>query len=128
MKELKFKNKKPTPLVAFVDDDDFDSLNTQNWHIRCAKKGVYYVFNSKNIGLHNIIMGIKQGGGLQVYHINYNPLDNRKENLEIVTRSENIRKRNSFIMQYRDRGIVKVRSFQERQIENLFISLKTRAI
>jgi hypothetical protein len=76
---------------ALVDDDDFNYLSQFIWTL--AKSG-YAVRskrrkepNSKNLAMHRIIMDCQEG--LVVDHINFNKLDNRKENLRIVTREIN---------------------------------------
>lgn len=66
---------------ALVDDDDYERLNQLTWN--CNSKG-YAVRQSY---LHNEI--IKAPKGLVVDHINGNPLDNRKCNLRIATKSQN---------------------------------------
>jgi hypothetical protein len=77
---------------TIVDDEDFEFLNQWKW---CYLKGGYVVKSIKangnkwiNIYLHRAIMGVLCPK-LQVDHINGNKLDNRKENLRIVTNQQN---------------------------------------
>lgn len=82
--------------VAFIDTEDVDkvlSLGT-SWYIN--PNG--YVWTSKMINrqkyyyrLHRFILGYR--GSLDVDHINGDKLDNRKSNLRLCTRSENLMNR-----------------------------------
>lgn len=83
-----------------IDGVDFDKIS--------AFRGAWYVWNdwntfyariknsvkdgdSKGIQMHRAIMN--PPSGLHVDHINHNGLDNRRNNLRIVTRGENMRNR-----------------------------------
>lgn len=78
-----------------IDKEEFIKINNIKLHIQT----VHYVAHSvyvdnikKELYLHNIIMnryGFPGKGATEtVDHINRNPLDNRKENLRIITQSE----------------------------------------
>jgi hypothetical protein len=83
-------------LFALVDNEDFDYLNKFKWHahkngntsyartpiLDHTKKGGQAILN-----MHRIIMNCPDN--MQIDHINHNGLDNRKENLRIVTKREN---------------------------------------
>jgi len=81
---------------ALVDDEDYDCLNEHRW---CAQKHVtkkFYVVRSsprdsnvkrKHIYMHRVITNAPKG--MDVDHINGNPLDNRKDNLRVCTRQQN---------------------------------------
>lgn len=82
---------------AIVDDEDYESLIGFNWK---DSRG-YAVFRSyegkkpngitkwgKTIMMHRIIINAPEGS--DVDHINRNTLDNRKCNLRICTRSQNM--------------------------------------
>lgn len=77
--------------ITTVDDDDFDYLLSFTWY---AKKGSgrrgsqYYAHNWKLGKMHRLIMRCPKG--MQVDHINHNPMDNRKCNLRICTLKENL--------------------------------------
>lgn len=77
---------------ALVDDEDFDELNQHKWC--CGKnKYTYYVMRKdsklkKVIYMHRVIMN--QQHNLHVDHINRNGLDNRKENLRVCTKTQNL--------------------------------------
>lgn len=83
---------------VIVDDEDYEHLN--QWHWQIAKQGEYAsrrfwnreTKTYKTITMHRYIMNIPKGK--DVDHINGNGLDNRRSNLRLATRSENIR--NSF--------------------------------
>jgi hypothetical protein len=71
--------------VAIVDNRDFAWLSKYKWHaggvvehIAARRKE-----NWKNVYMHRMIMG--EPKGLEIDHINHNPLDNRRRNLRIVT-------------------------------------------
>jgi hypothetical protein len=77
--------------VAIVDDRDYEKISQHRWQlggsgyisrgIRCGKRNV-------SIYMHREIAGTPKD--LDTDHINFNRLDNRRRNLRIVTRSENL--------------------------------------
>jgi len=82
--------------IKFVfDKDDFDKVSERAWHFA---SGAYissaFIHNSKKkeLYLHNLIMNrlefTGKGSIESVDHINRNGLDNRKENLRIISQSE----------------------------------------
>ena len=84
---------------TIVDDEDFEYLNQWKWSYYTSKK---YSGYAKRIDLsrggricvtmHRLITQAPKG--FEVDHINHNTLDNRKENLRIVTHSQNLQNQN----------------------------------
>lgn len=82
--------------VALVDDADYESLSMYKWHAwKNPKTGEFYarrniVVNGKKtiIAMHTVLMQPPEGH--EVDHVNLNGLDNRRENLRVVTRSQNM--------------------------------------
>lgn len=70
--------------TLIVDDDDYELIKNLSWH---AIKGGDTYYACTAIPVHRMIM--KAPKGMEVDHINGNGLDNRKENLRIVDKSEN---------------------------------------
>ena len=92
MKQIKLTQNQ----YALVDDEDFDELNQYKWtacYNKCIKG--YYALrhirlkNGKQITIlmYRVIMNTPKG--MHTDHSNHNPLDNRKVNLRICTRSQN---------------------------------------
>lgn len=75
---------------CLVDDDIFDKLNKYHWYY-CERdylsSYVYGNVKGKLVSIHRFIM--KARGKMQVHHINGNTLDNRKQNLQIMSQSDN---------------------------------------
>jgi len=94
MKEIKLTQGK----AALIDDEDFDLINQFNWYANNSR-GIFYAIayisiSNKNgikkenyILMHRLLMN--PGKGLFVDHINHNGLDNRRDNLRIVTHRVN---------------------------------------
>jgi hypothetical protein len=79
-------------LRALVDDEDYEALIKEGrWSAIQSGPRFYASHRSKRTGMkeymHRFIM--KPERGMDIDHINGNPLDNRKENLRICTRSIN---------------------------------------
>ena len=74
--------------VALVDDEDFEYLNQWLWTAQ-PNGSNYYALRYKHIWMHRVIM--KTPKGMYTDHINHNGLDNRKANLRICSRSQNLR-------------------------------------
>ncbi len=81
---------------ALVDDEDFKVLNQYNWSAMfqrntkhyCATRGIRISRKEvKTIYMHRYVLNAPKG--LQVDHINHNPLDNRRINLRLATNSQN---------------------------------------
>ena len=90
---------------ALVDDDDFAHLNLFKWYAKESKSGFYAVRKErinrhsmrgckvkkkderKTIRMHNAVM--KPSQGYDVHHIDSDGLNNQRNNLELVTPSEN---------------------------------------
>lgn len=77
-----------------VDDEDFEEINSFNWHLAVSGNGAGYAGRrkmGKTIFLHRQLT--KCPNGLEVDHINGDPLDNIRNNLRIVTHAQNLRNR-----------------------------------
>lgn len=92
---------------AIVDDEDYDWLTRWKWRIRIKKDrpNIFYVIRSaKNgpISMHRTILP-DIPAGMEIDHINGNPLDNRRSNLRICTHRQNAcnRKKMSQTSQYK---------------------------
>lgn len=77
--------------VATVDEEDAD-LASLRWYASIMPCGVYVIGqdskSGKTIYLHREVMRAPKG--MDVDHINRNPLDNRRSNLRVCTRSQNL--------------------------------------
>lgn len=88
---------------AIVDAEDYEVLSKFSWYtqrIKTSMSGLSYAVRHKRkdeygtksrIYMHRQIMGAESDQFID--HINGNGLDNRKENLRLCTRSENMRNR-----------------------------------
>lgn len=81
--------------IAIVDDEDHAFLSQWRWHVCIGPKHVYAMRNSapSNGKRHHIMMHRELcpvADGYEVDHINGNSLDNRRDNLRPVTRSQNM--------------------------------------
>lgn len=76
---------------ALIDDEDFEKASKYKWYnsIGYARSVKWDSKNKKMIftQMHNLIMNPSKN--MQVDHINRDRLDNRRENLRIVTRQQN---------------------------------------
>lgn len=82
--------------IAIVDSDDIEKVNQYKWHVALCGKDYYakgYITRTKPIHMSRLIMGLLPGDKRQVDHINHDTLDNRKENLRIVTLQQNCQNR-----------------------------------
>lgn len=102
MKLIQLNNRKPrkttTVAYAMVDDEDFEWLNQWSW--QSAKgRNTFYVrgrINGEMTSMHRTIMKLSKGDPLFVDHIDLNGLNNQRENLRIVTHSQNARNRRAW--------------------------------
>ena len=110
--------------VALVDDEDFEVLKLHKWFVIDQGCGINYAVRNTPTGLkkprqrcvrmHRVIMGTPNG--LETDHINGNGLDNRRENLRILTHQENMQNcafhRSSKHIGTYKRSDIKTRPFQ----------------
>lgn len=81
--------------VAFVDDEDYESVSENTWRADCVNGKWYAVRQkqvnriSKKIYMHRQIMNAPKG--MEVDHIDGNGLDNRKDNMRVVTHNQNMK-------------------------------------
>jgi hypothetical protein len=73
--------------VILIDKEDAPIFYSLKWAFTCNFKYLVY----RGISLRRAIMGLKKGDSAHVDHINGNGLDNRKSNLRLATRNENLR-------------------------------------
>jgi hypothetical protein len=79
--------------VTLVDKEDYELLIRHKWHAQWKPHAKKFYVNGypesflKAMKMHNFLM--RPLAGTEVDHINRDPLDNRRSNLRIVTRSEN---------------------------------------
>jgi hypothetical protein len=77
--------------VAMVDDEDFPAVAQFRWYVSThgyAVRTVHANGRSTKVSLHRFLM--KPQGGEHIDHINGDPLDCRRANMRIATRSQNL--------------------------------------
>ena len=74
--------------IALVDDEDFGFLSQYRWYLSVQKYAAR-MSGRKQLYMHRVIMG--NPPGKEIDHINYDGLDNRKQNLRVCEHRENIR-------------------------------------
>lgn len=87
MKILTSKN-----IYTEIDDDDFLKIKNKRMHAHPQKSGGHYItimVNGKGVPLHRYLMGMPDKK-FDIDHINGIKEDNRKCNLRVATRSQNI--------------------------------------
>jgi intein/homing endonuclease len=79
---------------AIVDAEDFERMSQFRWNL--TQNG--YVRESRHDGqtMHRMILGLTVGDGKEVDHRNRNKLDNRRSNIYVCTRSQNVSNRGLF--------------------------------
>lgn len=91
MKEIQLTQNK----VALVDDEDFERLNQYKWYASFengnfyAKRNVWKDNEHIVVRMHRVVLNLQYKDGIEVDHKNNNSLDNTKDNLRKVTRSQN---------------------------------------
>lgn len=93
-KEILINSKKHGTFKVLIDEKDFKLISELKLSVTPRKKGVFYVQDNKRRLIHRLITSCPEG--FEVDHINRNTLDNRRENLRIVTKSENLKNRASY--------------------------------
>ena len=93
---MTIKSKKYGNFNVKVDADTYYDLSKYNWHIRKFNEQTYDCFyvgtriDGKVVLMHRYLMNaMNSGRNVYVDHINGDTLDNRKENLRIVTPQRN---------------------------------------
>ena len=80
--------------VALVDDEDYASLSAYHWQVATSRSETRRYVSGRVHGrvilMHRFILGLGPDDP-DVDHINGDGLDNRRENLRVVTRSQNLR-------------------------------------
>jgi hypothetical protein len=96
--EIRLNSRKHKGLIAIVDDIDGE-LSALKWHPTIGRQTTYAQrrprFGENAIPLHRVVLERVLGRTLSkdefADHINHNGLDNRRENLRLATRTENMR-------------------------------------
>lgn len=91
MKEIALTGEKSKGLFTIVDDDDYQIFKDRFINVKRYRRELMYAriyHQGKMHNFHRLIINAKPGE--IVDHINHNGLDNRKENLRIVTHQMNI--------------------------------------
>ncbi len=83
-------------MVAIVDDEDYATLSAFKWYAAKQPNGRFYAVRDVrkdnkrlHVRMHREILSADVD--YDVDHKNCNPLDNRRENLRIATRAQNLR-------------------------------------
>ena len=75
---------------AIIDDKDLDAISKYKWHFSngYAKRSALVNGKKKILRMHHMIISFHES--LMIDHINMNGLDNRRSNLRLVTKSQNM--------------------------------------
>ena len=72
-----------------IDEADYPLIKDYSWTVWKHGKR-FYVRTGKGSLMHRLILGLEPGDGKEVDHANRNGLDNRRCNIRICSRSQNL--------------------------------------
>lgn len=82
---------------ALIDAADLPLVAHRRWHAQAGKYTTYARYTDRDgkggnfvVHMHRLILGLERGDRRHVDHINHNGLDNRRSNLRIASRTENM--------------------------------------
>ncbi len=80
--------------ITVIDDKDYDLISSYTWHSKlshsgnvCAATNIRRDGKQRTVRMHRFIMNAEKGTIID--HLNNNSLDNRRENLKIVSNRDN---------------------------------------
>ena len=87
------KSHRPFPTYAYVSDEDFDLVGQFDWKCIFSGKCFYAVREDRWMFMHRLIMHdfLRGKVSMVVHHLNGNGVDNRRDNLELMTRYKHTR-------------------------------------
>lgn len=96
----------PQTIYAIVDDEDYEFLIRYNWTLRngrCTQYAEAYI-NRHRVGMHELIKP-SDDPLITPDHKNRNGLDNRKNNLRLANKSQQMANRDKYDGKYKYKGI-----------------------
>ena len=93
LSQQKRRNSRNRGLVALVSDEDYERISQWNWSaVSTQRRNGGYAMrrdnrSGKTILMHREVLNAPEG--IEVDHVNGNGLDNRRENLRLVTVQQN---------------------------------------
>ncbi len=83
---------KGQPVTGYVDIEDYSFLSSMIWRVSKKKNKIYLITGSRKNQkyMHRVLIKTEIPDGYEVDHLDGNSLNNRKDNLKVVTRLENI--------------------------------------
>lgn len=73
--------------IVIIDDEDYGRVSCYSWHYDSGRRALAHI-GGKCVPMHRFILNAPKG--VEVDHINHDTLDNRKCNLRLVTKSQNM--------------------------------------
>lgn len=93
---MKLISVKGTRKKVKVDDDVFELFGMLPWRYLKGNKGSRHIrcwFRGRNVDLHRLILGLSEGDGKIADHINRDIFDDRRKNLRVCDRFQNMQNR-----------------------------------
>lgn len=85
---------KESVVSAYIDIEDYDTVSSMTWRVAKKKNKYYLAAGSKSLGtfvyMHRLLIDGQIPPGYEIDHIDGNSLNNRRSNLRVVPRIQNI--------------------------------------
>lgn len=118
---------------AIIDIEDYPEISRHSWHIKTGGGGNMYACRTsdKMYRMHRQLLNAPKG--MDVDHINGNGLDNRRCNLRIATRAQNMQNmkpKNGFkgVAAHKNKWRAEIRANNKRHYLGLFSSPELAAV